>query len=253
MMFAKPVVLNRETHRELLFQPAGAYGFAAGLHAAPLCASEFFPAAKEYAIVFARAADGSAFPVIVLGLHQDENCFVSSDGQWHARYVPFAVRSYPFTAVESTDTGSLQVVIDESYPGFDATVGTPLFGDTGDPTPELQEKMQFLQAYQREVIQTRRFAAELGRLGLLIERSAQLRAGDSAQFNLNGFWIVDEVRLNALEDADLLRLTRQGHLALITAHLLSISNLGLLPPRIKHSAEAAPSTTKKKARVHAKE
>jgi hypothetical protein len=233
MMFAKPVPLDRHTHRELLFQPMGGYEFAAGLHVAPLCASEFFPAAKEYAIVFVAGAKDETFPVIVLGLNKDENCFVAADGQWNARYLPLAVRAYPFAAVESADNANLQVLIDESYPGFGDTAGAALFGDTGDPGPELQQRLKFLQAHQQEVNQTRRFGAELVRLGLLTERSAQLRIESNAQFQLHGFSVVDEAKLDALGDAELLKLARHGHLSLITAHLLSISNLGLLAPRLQ--------------------
>jgi hypothetical protein len=233
MMFAKPVALDRHTHRELLFQPMGGFEFAAGLHVAPLCASEFFPAAKEYAIVFVAGAQNEAFPVIVLGLNKDENCFVSPEGRWNARYLPLAVRAYPFAAVESAATGNLQVLIDESYPGFGDTAGAALFGDAGEPGPELQQRLKFLQAHQQEVSRTRRFGAELVRLGLLTERSAQLRLESDAHFQLNGFSVVDEAKLDALGDAELLNLARHGHLSLITAHLLSISNLGLLAPRLQ--------------------
>jgi len=232
MMFAKPVALDRQTHRELLFQPMGGFEFAAGLHVAPLCATEFFPAAKEYAIVFVGTKD-QPFPVIVLGLNKDENCFVSADGKWNARYLPLAVRAYPFAAVETAANGNLQVLIDESYPGFGDTAGAALFGDAGEPGPELQQRLNFLQAHQREIQQTRRFGAELARLGLLTERSARLRIEGNSQFELNGFSVVDEAKLDALGDADLLKLVRPGYLSLITAHLLSISNLVLLAPRLQ--------------------
>ncbi len=233
MMFTKPVALDRRAHRELLFQPMGGYEFAAGLHVAPLGASEFFPAAKEYAIVFARVETGKAFPVIVLGLNEGENCFVSSTGEWNARYLPFALRGYPFGAVENTDTGNLQVLIDESYPGFGDTAGAALFGDSGEPGPELQRRLKFLQAHQQEVNQTRGFGAELVRLDLLTERSAEMRIEGDAQFRLDGFWVVDESKLDRLSDEELLKLARHGYLSLITAHLLSISNLGLLPPKMQ--------------------
>jgi hypothetical protein len=199
MMFAKPVSLNRHAHRELLFQPMGSCEFAAGLHAAPICTSEFFPAAKEYAIVFVRSANAQVLRIIVLGLKQDENCFVTADGHWHARYVPLGVRAYPFAA--------------------------------GEPGPDLQQKLMFLQEHQHEVSRTRQFGTELGRLGLLTERIAQLHISSNAHFQLKGFCVVDEAKLNAPDDVALLALARHGDLSLITAHLLSIGNLGLLAPR----------------------
>jgi hypothetical protein len=238
MKFAKPVALNRNTHRQLRFRPEGGFGFAADLNAAPLGASEFFAAAKEYAIVFVRGADEEALPVVVLGLKKDENLFVSADGHWTARYLPLSVRSYPFGSVEVRDSANLQIVIDEAYPGFNDTEGTALFGEGGEPATELQGTLRLLTAQRQDITQTRRLGAELRSLGLLTERAAELKAAGGEQFKLDGFCIVDEAKLNALADADLLRLARQGDLALITAHLMSISNIGLLTPKLKPAATA---------------
>jgi hypothetical protein len=255
MKFDKPVALNRDTHRQLRFRPMGGFGFAAGLHSAPLCASEFFAAAKEYAIVFVRSANDAVSPVVVLGLAPDENLFISGDGRWNARYLPAAVRSYPFAFVESSDHGSLQILIDEAYPGFGGEEGTALFDDSGEAAPELAGKLRFLQAYQHDISETRRLGAELSGLNLLTKHSAQLQLADGSNFQLNGFWIVDEAKLSALGDTDLLRLARTGHLALLTAHLLSIGNLSLLAPKLTRSTDDVAPTrapTKPKANVHAK-
>jgi SapC len=254
MMFAKPVALNREVHRDLLFRRTGAFDFAAAMHVAPLCAAEFFVAAKEYAIVFVRTAEKHAFPVIVLGLNQQENSFVAADGQWRGRYLPLALQSYPFAMLESVENGNSQVIIDETYPGFDLTAGMPLFGDGGEPAPELQQKLRQLSAHQQEVTLTRTFVAQLERLELLTERKAEVQLQGDAKFNLNGFLIVDEAKLNALSDADTLALARSGYSALITAHLMSIGNLGLLTSKSPPAGaeQLSKPTTKKRKTEHAK-
>jgi hypothetical protein len=253
MNFSKPVALNRNTHRQLKFRLEGGFGFAAGDHAAPLGASEFFAAAKEYAIVFISGAGDAPLPVVVLGLKDHENLFISADGQWNARYVPLAVRAYPFASIEAD--ANLQIVIDEAYAGFNDEEGIALFADGGEPAAALQGTMNLLKAQRHDINQTRRLGAELSRLGLLTECSAQLQLVGGEQFKINGFSMVDEAKLNALDDAELLRLARQGHLALITAHLLSISNLGLLAAKLPAAAEPEkprPPTKKAKAGAHAK-
>jgi SapC len=258
MKFDRPVALNSNTHRQLRFRPTGGYGFAGRLHSAPICASEFFIAAKEYAIVFVRAANLTMCPVVVLGLKPDENLFVSDDGQWNGRYLPAALRSYPFAFIESGDHSSLQILIDEAYPGFGSEEGTALFSEQGEPAPELTGKLEFIRAYQRDIGATQRFGAELDRLNLLTERSAQFQLADGSTFQLNGFWIVDETKLSAVPDEELLRLARGGYLSLITAHQLSIGNLSLLSPKfsppkeVAETAAATRSTMKSKATAHAK-
>ncbi len=253
MNFAKPVALNRNTHRQLRFQPSGGFRFAAGDHAAPLGASEFFVAAKEYAIVFVRSGGDTPLPVVVLGLKDHENLFISADGQWNARYVPLSIRSYPFTSIKSD--ANLQVVIDEAYAGFNDSEGTALFADGGEPAAELQSTLKLLTAQRHDIEQTRRLGAELHRLDLLTERTAELRMAGGERFKIDGFSLVDEAKLNALDDAELLNLARQGHLALITAHLLSIGNLALLatklPPVAQPHEPKAPKT-RTKAAAHAK-
>jgi hypothetical protein len=185
-------------------------------------------------------------------LKPEENLFISPDGEWNARYLPASLRSYPFAFIETSDRGSLQVLIDEAYPGFGNAQGTALFSDSGEPAPELEGKLRFLQAHQADIIRTRRLGAELARLGLLTERSARLEGDAGAQFSLNGFWMVDEVKLNALDDVELLRLARAGHIALITAHLSSIGNLGLLAPKLNQAADRAKRfSTKTKSNAHA--
>jgi len=43
--------------------------------------------------------------------------------------------------------------------------------------------------------------------------------------------VVDEQKLNQMPDIDIVRLFRNGSLALINAHLLSLRNLGILVDR----------------------
>jgi hypothetical protein len=257
MKFDKAVALSSDTHRHLRFRAMSNFDFAAALHSAPLCASEFFAAAKEYAIVFVRAPDQTVFPVVVLGLKSDENLFIGGDGEWNARYLPAAVRAYPFTFIESVDRSTLNIVIDEAYPGFGDEQGAALFDENGAPAENLRERLKFLQLHQQDINRTRAFGAELIRLNLLTESGARLRAANDSSHQLTGFLVIDEIKINALGDADLLAFARIGHLALATAHLMSISNLSLLGPRLAVSntpAGAAPrrSTTNAKAKHYAK-
>jgi hypothetical protein len=243
MKLDKPVALNCNTHRQLRIRPMGGFSFAAGLHSAPLCASEFFAAAREYAIVFVRTLNQDVFPVVVLGLNSEENMFISADGEWNARYLPASVRAYPFALIESDDQGTLRIMIDEAYAGFGEREGIPLFEASGAPSPDLESKLEFLAVQQLDIGRTRLLGAELHRLNLLTERRAQLQVANQTKHELTGFWIVDEAKLNALGDADLLYLVRQGYLSLVTAHLMSIENLGLLAPKFRPTLAADAATS----------
>lgn len=65
-------------------------------------AVEFPNAAEEYSIVFAGEGD-NLLPVVLMGVREDENLYVDSDGGWSAKYIPAFVRRYPlFSQVQTT-------------------------------------------------------------------------------------------------------------------------------------------------------
>jgi hypothetical protein len=75
-----------------------------------------------------------------------------------------------------------------------------------------------------------------------------VRAND-APLVLQGFSVVDEQRLAALGDAELLGLVRDGYLALIYSHLGSLGNVARLSEHLAArlaAAESAPVPKKKR-------
>jgi hypothetical protein len=240
-MYTKAAALNSDTHRALRWQPRQGYAFAAGIHSAPLSANEFFTAARDLAIIFARPDEkAEPTPLAVLGLTAGQNLYVDGAGAWSGRFVPMSVASYPFAVLGRPDeNGAFGVVIDEDYAGFSSADGERLFNDDGSQTTFLQERLRLLNDYQVEVERTRRLCAELARLDLLISRSVQVTGPDGKSHQLDGCWMVEEARIGRLSDADLLGLARSGALALITAHLMSLANLDGLPARKGSAAPAA--------------
>ena len=85
IFYERVVALNDKIHGGLRVRPASSFAYAARTNSVPLLTSEFFEAAREYPIVFAR---GEAGPVAaaLLGLREAENLFVDRDGEWDARY-----------------------------------------------------------------------------------------------------------------------------------------------------------------------
>jgi len=231
-MFIKPAILNKVAHKTLRFTAVGGYSFARQFHAVPVCPAEFYLAVKEYPIVFARNPEqGDFYPVLLTGLREEQNLMLGADGQWQARYVPAAIRSYPFT-YRKQGSGNPLVLIDEAYPGFGTVEGIALFTSEGEFSSELNEKLRFLQDHLQQVSLGQQFTKRLQELDLLVERSAQFVKNDHSGFMVNGCWVIDETRLYSLKDEDLLAFTRQGYLALATAHLISLSNFSLLAEKL---------------------
>lgn len=254
LYYEKPVLLNREKHRNRRIRPSPGFGFARNANSLYLAGVEFTEACKEYAIVFTRQAGGRVAPVVVLGLRNRENLFVDAGDRWTAAYIPAFVRRYPFVLAELPGE-QMGVCIDEAFPGLNDKDGEALFDDKGGNTPFLQNALDFLQRYQVEYLRTESFCRKLADAGLLVEMSAKADLMDGRSFTVAGLMVVDEKKLQALPDDKALALFRTGELHLISMHLLSLSNLSRLVDRMaqRNAAEGggapapAPAPDKKAA------
>ncbi len=229
MFYERVVALNDQIHAQLKVRPATNFAYAARTNSVPLLAGEFFEAAREYPIVFARGEAGPV-PAALLGLREAENLYVDTDGKWDARYVPAFVRRYPFVPGKGAKS-ELLVCIDEASPCFDSKEGEALFA-AGKPTAQLEHAIKFLTEFHQAAAATEQLGRRLQELGLLrpADSVAQLNAG--SQFRLHGLNVVDEAKLRALDSATVQELFANGSLAVIYAHLISLGNLGALVDRL---------------------
>jgi len=233
LFYERPVPLNVDVHLRARLGSLGANaGFAVQTNSIPLAAVEFIDTAREYPIAFTGKEGGALFPIALVGVRHNENLFVNPDNRWDGRYIPAFVRRYPFVLAEKQGADDFNVYIDEAYPGFNAADGERLFTDQGEHAPLLQQALEFLGTYQGEITRTRQFVERLQALDLLIPRVLEVVRNNEPPMVLQGFSVVDEQRLAALSDADLLSLAREGYLALIYAHLGSLGNVSRLSERL---------------------
>ncbi|WP_310452777.1 SapC family protein [Sulfuritalea sp.] len=234
LFYEKPVPLNVDVHLKTRLGSLGTnVGFAASTNSVPLATVEFIDTAREYPIAFTGKEGGALFPIALVGVRQNENLFVTAENRWDGRYIPAFVRRYPFVLAEKQGADDFNVYIDEAYPGFGAADGERIFTDDGEHTPLLKQALEFLGTYQGEITRTRLFVERLQSLDLLIPRVLEVVRNDEPPLVLQGFSVVDEQRLAALADADLLALARDGYLALIYAHLGSLGNVARLSEKLE--------------------
>ena len=231
MYYEKPVLLDRDKHRNRRVKPSKSFAFASRANSMYLAGAEFNEACKEYAIVFTRDAEKKIVPVAVLGWRNRENLFVDDGERWTAGYVPAFVRRYPFVLAQ-LQGDSLGLCMDDAYPGLHGEEGEPLFDAQGGNTPFLQNAIDFLTRYQKEFRRTADFCARVEQAGLFKEMNAKADLVDGRSFSINGLLVVDEQKLKELPDAVALSLFRSGELHLISLHLASLSNMQKLVDRM---------------------
>jgi hypothetical protein len=232
LFYNKPVVLSRETHRNLKLRPVPSFQYAAQTNSVPLSGTEFAAAARQFPILFINDANQQPLPIALLGLRKDENLFVDADGRWSGNYIPAFIRRYPYVLGDKGLPDDFNVCIDEDFAGFNTEEGDPLFNEDGSESDTLKRAMDFLNAYQTDAKRTQAFGQELKRLELLVPQMITVAPKNAAKFNLDGFSVVDENKLTKLSDTDAGNLLRNGHLGWIYAHLLSTHNITELSRRL---------------------
>jgi hypothetical protein len=232
LIYETAVPVSASRHADVALQAGGDYAFSAGINAVPLMAVEFPRAAVEYAIVFTVAGD-EVTPAVVLGVRDNQNLYLSPEGQWTAKYVPAFIRRYPFVFSRSEDGKTLTLCIDESHPGVNREGrGQRLFDAERKPTPYVQRVLKFLQEYQTQYERTRLFGRRLRELGLLDEMRAQVTTPAGKKLSLSGFHCVSRARLRQLEGEAATKLLRSDELELLFLQMHSLRNFGEVKDRL---------------------
>ena len=227
--YRKVTVLNTVEHRNLkLSTIEHPFRFARDTTAVLIAGVEFSEASKEYPIVFTRNRDGKVAPVVLIGVRAGENLFVDADGRWNARYVPAFVRRYPFVLAEQGPQQELLVCVDANYEGLSVDHGDLLIGADGRPTQRLEEILAFLRSFQAEFARPQALVDKLEACGLFRELSARVETQAGNRFDIGSFLAIDEEKLTALGDAQVLDLFRSGAMGLVFLHLSSLGNLNRL-------------------------
>jgi len=222
-MFKHIEILDSNKHKNLKLTNVSDCKFASQQQFAPITYTEFDVASKEYPIVFPLATEeeSTPLPVVLLGI-TEKNCFVDSQGQWQARYIPAHIRRYPFILGASEDKNTYHVMIDTQAPSLSEEQGEPLFTEGGEQTETLKNMTQFLTLFQQEVEKTRLLVKELRAADVMTERQVQQQEGQSM---VAGFETVDKEKFDAISDEQFIKWRKNGMLPLIYAHLSSLDNI----------------------------
>jgi hypothetical protein len=234
------IVPLQRTHRVLL--PHGATPqFCRGINALAISYAELTAAARHYPVVFASADAGASYaPVIVLGLADGENLFMSAAGDWDAAaYLPAYLRRYPFCLsklyVDGEARSGRVVCVAKAYVD---DAGLALFAEDGSPTPYWAHMERLLQAFEADLDRTAAMCAALARLGLFAPFTLTVMHDDVPGPKLEGMYRIDQARFDALRPATLKALQRKGFLGHLYAHLQSLENFAALYDRAVAQAAA---------------
>lgn len=228
LIYENITAISSDKHRELSIKRVEDYGFTGNVNSVPLMNVEFARAAMEYPIVFGGEGD-DVTPVVILGVHNDDNLFVSDKDEWTGTYIPAFIRRYPFVFATNDDGKTFTLCVDETYKGCNTEGrGERLFDTDGNQTTYLKGVLGFLQEFQAQFQLTQAFCRKLVKLGLLESMRAQFSLPSGNTVALSGFMTVNRQRLVDLPADELKKMLTSGELELIYRHLHSLANLDKL-------------------------
>lgn len=223
LLYNDLVPLNSNEHSSWKSKGLANAKFMDGQHAIPLTIEEFIMASRHYPIIFSAAEQ--PVPLVLMGMNEGVNTFMDDEGMFTKQvYVPAYIRRYPFLLAKlRPDTDELSLCFDPTAGAIgEFDEGTPLFDDT-KPSEATQAILKFCEDFETAGAQTHGFVEELIKLDLLMDGEVSIQQeGVETPFVYRGFKMVDEEKLRALRGDALRKITQNGILPLIYAHLFSL-------------------------------
>lgn len=219
------VPLSKEQHQSLRIHNKQPFSHVASEHLLPVVVHEFGPASAVYPIVFVKNNENGNFQsVALLGLEQGKNLFLQGE-MMDATYVPVAARNYPFFLTpDPTNDTQLTVGIDENSHRVSKEEGEALYSAEGEETEFLQKVKNQLADFFDTSRVTRTFIAKLVELDILEQKTLTIHVNGQKR-EINGLYLIDEKKFNELSDEKFLEIRKDGYLAPIYAHMISVQQV----------------------------
>lgn len=226
-MYKDITVINKIEHKDNFVKVVENLSFAKEQNNASVTVSEFFLACKDYPIVFAKDSKTNEwFASVILGVKDKENIFVDENGNWaNLKYIPASFRRYPFIFITQENSDELLLGIESKYLSVDEKDKERKLFNKDDNSEMLNNVLVFLNNFQNDVKLTNTFIKQLEEWDLLEEKIATVVGENNEQFNINGFYVINEEKLKHLSKKRKEEICSKDMMPLITAHLISLSNI----------------------------
>lgn len=220
LFYKKPEPLDKVKHVKLGLNESFSLSFTKEINAVPVNLIEMPQVCHYYPIAF--SPDQNATPVAILGLRDNENLFVDSEGNWLSdTYVPAYIRRYPFIFSEMPGNEQLTLCVDMESDAVSEKGKQKFFDGEGNPTDLASNALEFCKSYHAAAQQTIAFSAALASSGLLVDRQAEIEVAGGKRISFSGFRILDEKKFAELDDKSFLEWRQKGWLPFLYAHLFS--------------------------------
>jgi hypothetical protein len=223
ILYSDLVPLNSQEHAGFKLQSVDAAPFLIKQHAIPLTVDEFISAQRYLPIVFSAGDD--PVPLALMGLNEGVNTIVDDEGKLRGNtYVPAYVRRFPWMLARlRPDTDELSLCFDPAAGTIGAfEEGEPLFAN-GEATELTKNILGFCEQFEQAAARTGQFVKDLKAHDLLMDGEVSIQPTENDKpYVYRGFQMINEEKLRDLRGDVLRKMSQNGMLPLIHAHLFSL-------------------------------
>jgi hypothetical protein len=225
-MYTNLQPINKTEDKNKAIKEVKDFSYAKEQISAPITVAEFYEACKDYPILFAKDVNNSWIATVMMGYKEKENLFVGENGIWEKqRYIPAHIRRYPFIYV-NTDNDQLTLAVEGDFKSeAKEDEVRKLFAEDGTNSEFLNSVLGFLNQFHSDALATAAFIKQLEEWELLEEKVANIVTPDGKNYSINGFYVVNEEKLKHLSKKKKEAICGKNVTPLITAHLISLSNI----------------------------
>lgn len=228
--------VSPQQHATARWRPRKGFDFARPLQVVDILIPELSKLLPHYVLAFINREEGFQ-PVALLGVGGDRNLYVDADGKWLGRYVPAALRGYPFS-LAPRDDGEKILCLNEDYLVMEGAEGgnsQPLFDGEGKLAEPAASTLNFLNECDQARAGTAAATQSLADADLFQPWPLKVNRGeDQEPLTLEGLFHINEQRLNELDAETFAGLRRAGALLLAYSQLLSMAQTEQLAQRAEH-------------------
>jgi hypothetical protein len=218
-MFKNIKLINKEEDKNLKVNEVKDYSYAKETAKCVVGVSELFKASMSYPILF-TAQNENYNAIALMGLKDGNNLFIDKEGNFKEdTYTPLFLRTYPFVFVQDEDKHHLGY--DSDAKAINRKSGQSIFSKDGENTKYLDGVVEFLTISQNSIKSLNIFIKQLDEAGVLKKEILNVANG---KYIIDGFYQVDEEKLNNLDKYILRDLVKSGAYKIAIAHLLSYNN-----------------------------
>lgn len=227
LFYSSLQALNLQQHGKMKIRKIEKAPVIGATHAIPATVDEFALLQRHYPIVF--SAGETTVPMALMGLNEGINVFLDDEGipRESNLYIPAYMRRYPFLLARlRPDSDDLSLCFDPNSGAVGEFVdGEPLF-DGDQPSEATKAILKFCEQFETAGQRTNAFMEEIKKSNLLMDGEVAIQPEGAPQpFVYRGFKMVDEEKLRELRGDELRKMNQNGMLALIYAHLFSLSQI----------------------------